>query len=332
MTHQYGIDMELSEELRDLLTEVFHIGVGTAAAGLSEMLNYRIEMRVPNLYFMNEDSLETYLKGLKGDYVCVTQRIFGDLEGVGSLSFPVVGGKTLIDNILGVKLDKPLFGAMEIEAIQEVGNIVINAVGGAFGNVIGLKVEFEVPTVSFLDYPLPHNLKKTAASQYYTISTASLGIKEINVEGFLNLAFAYGNIENFERFVRGGNLLSKKFGELLLAEGYITREQLDKAIAMQRDSRRFIGELMVARGYITNDQRNVILNSQKYTTYARKFGELVVERNLVTPDQLEALLNIQKHAGSFIGEILVYMGHLDPAIKESVLQKHYWKKNRQTQD
>jgi len=43
--------MKLSEELRDLLTEVFHIGVGRAAAGLSELLNRQIEMRVPDLFF-----------------------------------------------------------------------------------------------------------------------------------------------------------------------------------------------------------------------------------------------------------------------------------------
>jgi chemotaxis protein CheC len=319
--------MELSEELRDLLTEVFHIGVGTAAAGLSEMLNYRIDMRVPNLYFMNEDTLDAYLRGLKGDYVCVSQRIYGDLEGVGSLSFPVVGGKTLIDNILGVRLEKPLFGAVEVEAIQEVGNIVINAVGGAFGNVIGLKVEFEVPTVSFLNYPLPHQRNEVLPHRYYTISTTTLGIEEINVEGFLNLAFAYGNIESFERFVRGGNLLSKRFGIMLLEEGYIDREQLDSAIALQRESRRFIGELMVERGYITIDQRNMILHSQKYSRYARKFGELVVEKNLITPGQLEDLLSVQKHAGSFIGEILVYLGYLDPTIKETILQKHYRGKN-----
>jgi len=223
-------------------------------------------------------------------------------------------------------LGKPQFGAIEIEAIQEVGNIVINSVGGAFGNVIGLTVEFDVPTVSFLEYPLPSNLNLRSNRNYYSIASTMLMAKDIDMEGYLNLTFAYNNIEIFERFVREGNILSRKFGELLLADGVITQEQLETALRLQKDSRRFIGELMVDRGYITEAQREEILNGQKYTRFSRKFGELVLEKNLITPKQLEELLTLQKHAKSFIGEILVHIGFMNDKTKDEVLERFHKEK------
>jgi type IV pilus assembly protein PilB len=43
-----------------------------------------------------------------------------------------------------------------------------------------------------------------------------------------------------------------RLGETLLAQGAITREQLDKALAEQRRSPRMLGEILVEQGFITN--------------------------------------------------------------------------------
>jgi len=313
--------MSLSEELKDVLTEVFNIGVGRAASALSDLLGYKVSMNVPNIYFFNEESFKEYLDNVKSKYVCVLQRIHGDISGIGSLSFPLIKGKTLVDNVLNAGMDKPDFGAIEIEAIQEVGNIVINSIGGSFGNVIGLRLEFDVPTVSFLDYPIPPDLGLETETVLYTIASTALGIDEILVEGILNLTFVYNNIEIFEQFIQDGNHLSRKFGDLLLEEGYIDQSQLAEAIQLQIDSKKFIGELMVERNYITDVQREIILDSQKYQSYVKKFGELVLDENLITPEQLEELLETQKHAKSLIGEIFIALEHITADIRDEALTR-----------
>lgn len=319
--------MKVSEELQDLLTEIFHIGVGRAASSIAELLDYKIELKIPNLYFLNQELLEEYFRRSKEKSVCVIQYIQGEMQGVGVLSFPLVEGKTLVDNILYTKPDKSQFGAVEIEAIQEIGNIVINAIGGAFANIIGLKLTFEPPTVLFLDYPMPPEIASSTENYFYTIASTSLKVKEIDVEGIIVLTFAYSNIEIIEQFIQSKNQLSLKFGEILLEKKFVSREQLDEAIVLQENSKKFIGELLVDQKIITVEQRDFVLQNQQYKDCKKKFGELLLEDNLIKPEQLDELLNIQKFAQNFIGEILVAMGAIDEQTKEKTLLIQKVRKN-----
>jgi chemotaxis protein CheC len=319
--------MKVSEELQDLLTEIFHIGVGRAASSIAQLLDYKIELKIPNLYFLNQELLEEYFRRSKEKSVCVIQYIYGEMQGVGVLSFPLIEGKTLVDNILYMKPDKSQFGAVEIEAIQEIGNIVINAIGGAFGNIIGLKLSFKPPTVHFLDYPMPPEIASNSDNYFYTIASTKLKVREIDVEGIIMLTFAYSNIEIIEQFIQSKNQLSKKFGEILLEKQFITQNQLDEAVKLQVSSKKFIGELMVEKDIITVEQRNSILTNQRYKDCKKRFGELILEDNLIGPDQLDELLKIQKYAKNFIGEILVAMGVIDEQTKEQTLVIQKVRKN-----
>ncbi len=310
--------LELSEQLKDMLSEVFHIGVGKAAAALSEMLDQTIEMEVPQLHFFDHNSLLHFAKELTGEYVCVIQRIYGDLEGMGTLSFPLVKGKTLVDNLLENAPDKPEFGPMEMEAIQEVGNIVVNAVGAAFDNVIGLEIQYDVPEVLFLDSPFP--LEMQNPNSFYTFANTALSAKQSNIEGFLNMVFAYGSFKVFEDLLRNSAEMSKKFGELLLEAGYITIEKLEEALAIQKKSNQFIGELLIERGYITAEQRDRVLHSKKYREQSKKFGEALIEENCITPQQLKEVLEAQRLSKSLLGEILVSLGYLSSEACETIVK------------
>lgn len=310
--------MELSEELRDMFKEVFNIGVGKAAASLSEMLSHSIAMGIPDLYFLNEESFDDYVSEKKDRYVCVVQRIHGDLEGMGSLSFPLHNGKTLVDNMLNVTSSRREFGVMEIEAIQEVGNIIINAIGSAFGNVIGLRIEYEVPEVLLLDHPIPIDHRENDKNCFYTFATTSLKVEGVNIEGILNMMFAYTNLEALENFLEGNRGLSLKFGELLLEGDYITGTQLEEALEIQEDSHKFIGELVLERGLISVEDRDNILQSPEYLTYSKKFGEMLLEGNYLNPRQLNEILEVQAQSRSFLGEILVGLGYISSDVQERV--------------
>ena len=44
-----------------------------------------------------------------------------------------------------------------------------------------------------------------------------------------------------------------RIGDILLAEGVITQEQLDSALEAQKEKKRRLGEILVSDGYITDD-------------------------------------------------------------------------------
>ncbi|MBF0277758.1 MAG: chemotaxis protein CheC [SAR324 cluster bacterium] len=193
--------MEISRELKDLLTEVFHIGVGQAADALSEMLDLEIEMEVPQLHFLNFSTMEEYLRQNQGEFVCVRQEIHGDLEGMGTLSLTVDNGKTLMEQLLKITFMQPGFGLTEMEAIKEVGNIIINAVGAAFDDIIKFEINFDVPHVSQIDTAIPFQASFNE-QHFFMVAQTSISIKEFCVEGVINLMFTSLRIAALEDLVR----------------------------------------------------------------------------------------------------------------------------------
>ncbi|MBF0288970.1 MAG: chemotaxis protein CheC [SAR324 cluster bacterium] len=197
--------MKVSTELQDVITEVFNIGVGRAAASLSEMLGLLIEMDAPEIMFMTRPTFEEYARARQGKYVCIEQSIHGEMEGVGTLSFPLDKGKTLVDTIMNVSSSNLEFSAVETEAIQEVGNIIINSVGASFDNVIGLDLIYDVPEVAFLDTPTPIKKQSAAKDNFYMMATTSIKTVDFDIEGTLNLMFAYADLETVEKIVKHQN-------------------------------------------------------------------------------------------------------------------------------
>ncbi|MBF0239673.1 MAG: hypothetical protein HQM12_18380 [SAR324 cluster bacterium] len=313
--------LNISEKIRDLFTEFFHIGVGRSAAALSEMLSHEIEMEVPQLFFLNHEAMAEYSKEMAGDYVCVTQQITGDMTGFATLSFPIMNGKTLVDSILINFSQKPEFGTIEIEALQEIGNIVICALSSAFSDIFQFSLDYNLPTVSFISTPIP--FFPESLENFYVFSITKLILKNTNIGGAINFSFAYSDFQKIEKFVDESMRFSKLFGEILLEKKMVTPEQLEHALKIQKSSNRFIGELLVDHGYITEEQRNQILTSPKYRADVLRFGEILLQESLIQQDQLQILLDMQKSSRSFLGELLIYLGYLNSHQRDAALQEQY---------
>lgn len=44
-----------------------------------------------------------------------------------------------------------------------------------------------------------------------------------------------------------------ELGQLLLRKGIITQQQLEEALAIQRDTKKFLGEILVENGYVSKN-------------------------------------------------------------------------------
>ena len=137
--------MRLSAEQKDAVTEIINIGVGRAAASLSDMLGQRIDLRVPSVTLCGIDSLAERLDEQSGIDLSVVQDFQGSLSGRAMLAFPKRSGIQL-GRVLG-EVDAPneelsvdLAGILE-----EVGNIVLNGVLGTIGNMTSSALEYSVP-------------------------------------------------------------------------------------------------------------------------------------------------------------------------------------------
>lgn len=82
-----------------------------------------------------------------------------------------------------------------------------------------------------------------------------------------------------------------RIGEILLSMGVITIEQLD-SILSEHLSHQFIGSLLLSQGFISQEQLANATATQESSN--RRFGEILLELGYVTDYQLNRLLNTQR--------------------------------------
>ena len=97
-------------------------------------------------------------------------------------------------------------------------------------------------------------------------------------------------------------------GELLIANGYLDREKLNRALEYQRIHGGRLGAICVELGYLTYEQLDGVLARTKQTK--GRLGEELIARGLITQEQLDQALELQKRSGGYLGDILLYQNAL----------------------
>ena len=138
--------IELTELEQDLLTEIFNLGVGRAAASLSVMVKQEIKLSVPQIEFLTVAELVQKL-GSEDSICSVSQRMSGPLTAKSMLFFPEENSLDIVRQLLGTDLADDIVEELQQEAFSEIGNIVLNACIGSFSEA--LKMEFKVDLPEF---------------------------------------------------------------------------------------------------------------------------------------------------------------------------------------
>lgn len=190
--------MFILDETREILTELINTGVGRAAKTLNELLQYEIELNLPQIKILNlKDMQQELISRERGKFVNVIQEFDGDMEGAGILSFPVVNGKTLVNTLLekeeGDEEADCDFSVTEMEAICEVGNNIINAVQGTISDMVPAESNYHLPETFISPYIVPR--EKMKKNEIYLFGEVLFKVKGIDIEGVILLIYAYKNIE-----------------------------------------------------------------------------------------------------------------------------------------
>ena len=180
--------MELTYTQKDALTELINIGYGRAAGALSELTGYRITLEVPKLGMHPIEEIGPQLSRMvNGEVASVTQVFSGPLSGNALL---------LLDEKAAVMLSGLLtdeispsggFDSGAREIITEVGNILLNALLGVFGNLLQVQVSFTVPRlrVDTIDSVLQSISVQDQDLSYALMIHTRFRLRANNVTGYL---------------------------------------------------------------------------------------------------------------------------------------------------
>jgi chemotaxis protein CheC len=190
--------LALSEDQRDAVTELLNIGFGRAAASLSALTNARVELLVPEVEMCLIEELGAVLRPhISGEIASVHQVFSGPVAGDALLvldrSSAEVLSQLLTDEIL-----LPL--AVDIsarEVIAEVGNILLNACLGVFGNLLRVQVTFAVPSVTLdaLEAVVSSLVVESEELSHAIVVHAEFRLKDSGVTGYLVMVLGVSSIE-----------------------------------------------------------------------------------------------------------------------------------------
>jgi type IV pilus assembly protein PilB len=102
----------------------------------------------------------------------------------------------------------------------------------------------------------------------------------------------------------------QKVGELLLAQGLITREQLDHAVAEHKRTGLLLGKIIVRLGLVDEDTMSSVLGAQIQLKDKKRIGEVLVDQGFISREQLQKALDEQRAKGMKIGKCLVRLGYI----------------------
>lgn len=136
---------QLSEQVKNALTELGNIGAGNATTSLSVLISSRLTMTAPIVKLYDFNELENALGGPETSVVGVLSWLNGSINAMILFVLGLDDAKNLASVMLGTELE--WHGDMGISAIGEIANILIGSYVASLGNLSGMELRYSQPQI-----------------------------------------------------------------------------------------------------------------------------------------------------------------------------------------
>lgn len=139
----------VSDMYLDVLKEIGNIGAGNAMTALSQMMQCKVDMRVPSVKLLEFNEMSEVVGGEEKIVVGVFLGVEGDISGSMMFMVEVEGTKHLLEKIMpGMTSEGSDFSEMEISCIKEIGNIITGAYLNSLSTLTNLKIYPDPPEIA----------------------------------------------------------------------------------------------------------------------------------------------------------------------------------------
>lgn len=135
----------------DVLKEIGNIGAAHAATALSDLLDKKIDMRVPKVEMVSFNDMTELAGGSENVVVGIFLRIEGDVEGSMFFILPIEQANRFIRRLIydeSFDFNKQPVSELGLSAMQEMGNILSGSYLSALSDFTNLKIYPTVPGLS----------------------------------------------------------------------------------------------------------------------------------------------------------------------------------------
>lgn len=198
--------MELTTNQQDALTELINIGYGRAAGALSELTGYRVTLEVPEIHMLGIEQVTAELTRLiEGEVAGVNQIFSGPISGNAVLMLEEKAALALTQLLSDDSPGNVGFDSGGREIITEVGNILLNACLGVFGNLLRVHVSFSVPRLNIagVNSILRSLTVETLELQYGLMIHTRFRLRASDVTGYLVVVLGIASVDRLLRELDG---------------------------------------------------------------------------------------------------------------------------------
>lgn len=159
---------QVSDKYFDVLKEIGNIGAGNAMTALSQMIQSKVDMRVPQVMLLDFKDVGSLVGGEEQIMVGVYLGVEGDINGSMMFLLSQESAKHLIGKLMmGILSEDEGFSEMELSAMQEIGNIITGAYLNSLSTLTNLNI-----------YPTPPQLTVDMAGAILSVPAIEFGILE----------------------------------------------------------------------------------------------------------------------------------------------------------
>ena len=196
--------MELTERQNDSVTELINIAFSRTAASLSELTGHRVLLDVPqvSLYPISQLAVELS-KFLPAEIATVHQVFSGPLAGDALLLLNYEGAVMLTDLLTDEHAPSTRLDESAREVLTEVGNIMLNACLGVFGNLLHVWVSFSVPHLHLetLNDLVDSLIADKDEVRYALVIYTAFRLRDSAISGYMVIALSVASLDRLIREV-----------------------------------------------------------------------------------------------------------------------------------
>jgi chemotaxis protein CheC len=189
--------VKLTERQADALSELINIAFARTGNALSELTGHRVVLNPPEVAVYRAEELRGALaKFVPGDVASIHQVFAGPIAGDALLLLNYQGAVHLTDLLTDEHKPSAYLDESAREVLTEVGNILLNACLGMFGNLLNVRVTFSVPRLHLesLD-ELIESMTTDKEMHYALVVYTAFRIRDSSVKGFLVIVLSVVSLD-----------------------------------------------------------------------------------------------------------------------------------------
>lgn len=162
---------QVTESYYDVLKEIGNIGAGNAMTALAQMLQSKVDMRVPQVRLLEFSEVGELMGGEEQIMAGVLLGVEGDITGSMMFMVEESSARHLIQKItMGMLPAGAEFEEMGLSAMKELGNIITGAYLNALSTLTNLKI-----------FPTPPALTVDMAGAILSVPAIQFGVYGDNI-------------------------------------------------------------------------------------------------------------------------------------------------------